>query len=584
MAKIPELHERLLKMFDESNNVKTLIAKERGWDSASDLIRGKQLPANRPDYKPEAVLNLLRPLIERKSAMLTDTKPRFTIQPTKKGDGHAAAAKLLDETANAWWDDSCVDLSLMRGSIYAQAFGTMITQLRWSLTQKDAVLDIIDPRNFYVDPYILTSDQLANAEYVILEETPPLEEVKMMFPKTSGTVQAYFPPAQSKDGWVSRVVQRVTGPFRQRTETTAIPRALLRHYWVKDYAFEDVEVKKAESDQPPMTVRRRLYPGGRYIVWAFGGEGGTILHDKPNPYADLVHPFDMMDWYMDLDGPWGDSEVQTHRSPQFMLNKVAESVIENAMLMNNAIWIADKTAFPATEGPDGWGQLRNAPGAIIKKRPGTEVRREYPGGLPGSVMQLMTYLQTFIEAHGGGLPDILSRGKAGNVQSGLGIEQLQMSASAMIRLKARALENLIQRIGQKYVSRVFQFYPKERVFHIRGPGGEFAQFVFMKDQLRQALGTEALQDFQRDFRFRVMPGSSLAMTKIQKGLVALQLYQAGAIDRQALLESIEWPDWERVLQRTKLEQAMGLEPAGGQKKSKRGYGPQERQAKIAGRI
>jgi hypothetical protein len=60
---------------------------------------------------------------------------------------------------------------------------------------------------------------------------------------------------------------------------------------------------------------------------------------------------------------------------------------------------------------------------------------------------------------------------------------------------------------------------------------------------------------------------------------------AGAIDRQALLEAVEWPDWENILKRTMQEQMMGIEPAGARKKtSKRGYGPLERQAKVAGRI
>ncbi len=585
MALKDPLKERLQAMWTEARRAKDTIEKD--WAGAREIIRGEQLAENRPAHKPPAVLNLMRPIIERKTAMLTDTKPRFTVQPTRTGDRYANASKILDDVLNAWWDDSCIDQQLARALLYAQAYGTLIVQTHWSTGRADIVLDVVDPRNFYVDPYVLSADQLADAEYVILEETPPLEQIKMRFPGEGALVRPWVPSHKdTQEGAAARIYQRVANAFRQRTsEATAIKRALVRHYWVKDYSYEDVEIKE-EATGRVTKVRRRLYPGGRYIVWAHGDdEGGVVLHDKPNPYADAVHPFDMMEWYMDLDGPWGDSEVQAHRYPQQLLNKLVEVLVENAMLMNNAIWICDQNAFPADDSPKGWGQLTNAPGAIVKKRPGTEVRREYPGGVSTASMGLVTHLEQFIEGKGGGLPEILTRGKAGQMQSGIGAEALQTSASAMIRLKARALESLIQRVGQKCISRVFQFYTNDRVFHVRGEGDEFKEYVFIRKHLTDALEPEALRDAHRDFRFRVSPGSSLSMTKIQKGLVAVQLFQMGAIDRQAVLETIEFPDWKNVLERTKREQAAGTEPVPGAKqKSKRGFSSMERQQKVAGRI
>jgi hypothetical protein len=583
MAGKDPLVEKLNKMFDESKAVKEVVAKERQWDSANDLIRGQQLPPDHPRYKPEAVLNLLRPIINRKTSMLTDTKPRFSVNPTRRGTKFAKAAGLLDEVANAWWDDQGIDMSIMRALVYAQAFGICITQTRWSPSDQEVKFDVIDPRNFYVDPYILTPDQLPDAEYVILEETPPLAQVKLRFGDAAKDLSPWAPPSKPGEGGglVRQALRKLSGPFAGKNTGTAIQRALLRHYWIKDYSYEDIEVTKEDKT---VTVRKQKYPGGRYIVY---GHDDVILHDKPNPYFDLTHPFDMMDWYMDLDSPWGDSEVCTHRSPQLLLNKLAELIAENAMLMNNAIWICDNSAFPASEGPDGWGQLTNAAGAVIRKRQGTEVKREYPGGVPGSTMQMLNFLQQFIE-HTGGTPDIMSKGKAGNVQSGLGIEALQMNAAAPIRLSARVLESLIQRVGQKYISRVIQFYPDERVFHIAGPDGSFKEYTWIRKQFREALDLPSLRDAHKDFRFRVAPGSSLSLTKIQRGLMAVQLYQLGCVDRQSVLEAVEWPDWEDTLRRTIQEQMAGLEPGGPaamKGKGKTGKkGPMQRQAKIAGRM
>lgn len=576
------LIDRLNRMWDESRRVKDIIEKD--WSGSRDMIRGDQLPKRRPEHKPPAVLNLMRPLIERKLAMLTDTKPRFTVQPCRSGEGYAKAAKLLDECSQAWWDDTGVDVTLVRAAFFAQAYGTCVLQLRWSTSQKEVVLDNIDPHCFYVDPYILTPDQLPDAEYLIHEEFPSLESVRMRFGNAAKEVKAWTPPSKeaSEGGFTSRIARRLMSPFaRERDESSAVPHTWLRHYWIKDYSYVDDTVEKGGKTT---TVRRLRYPGGRYIVWA---HSGVILHDKPNPYYDAIPPFDMMDWYMDLESPWGDSEVMAHKSPQLLLNKLAELLVENSMLMNNAIWICDQNAFPADDGPQGWGQLNNVPGNIVKKRPGTEIRRDFPSGMPASSLQLMQHLENFIESKAGGFSEVMKGGKPGQVQSGLGIEQLQMAASALIRLKARSLESMIQRIGQKYISRVFQFYTDDRVFHTLGPGAEFKEFMFIRKNLRDALTMEAMADAHKEFKFRVAPGSSLSLTKIQRSLIAQQLYMIGAVDRQYLLETLEIPDWKSVLTRTVQEQALGLEPggAGGKKKgaSKKGYGPQERQMKVAGR-
>lgn len=569
---------KLRKIWDESRKVKDVVEKD--WNISRDMIRGQQLPKRRPEHKPPAVLNLLRPLIERKLAMLTDTKPRFTVQPRKSGEQNASAARMLDEVLNAWWDDAGIDMALTQALYYAQAYGTCVVQTRWSTSGRDIVLDVLDPHNFYIDPYILTPDQLQDSEYLIYEEFPSLEAVKMRFGKKADDLKPWSPPSdQGGDTAISRIARRLVTPwYKDKDQTTAIPHTWLRHFWLKDYSHEDIEVKK---DDKTITMRRQKFPGGRYVIM---GHENTILHDEPNPYYDMQFPFDMMSWYMDIESPWGDSEVQAHKSPQMLLNKLAELAVENAMLMTNGVWVCDQNAFPADDGPTGWGQLNNVPGNIIKKRPGSEVRRDFPQGLPTASMQLIQHLEQFIESRAGGFSEVMTGRKPGQVQSGLGVEQLQMTASALIRLKARALEGMISRIGQKCISRVIQFYTSDRVFHTFGPGEVFREYEFIRSQFRKALSTESLAEAHKDFRFRVAPGSSLSLTKIQKALIAQQLYTMGCVDRQYLLETLEVPDWPTVLKRTVQEQAMGVEPPGaGQKGKKKGMGAVERKMTTAGR-
>lgn len=556
--------KKLNALYDEGKKFRDLTAKD--WPGNTDMLRGDQLAPNRPQHKPPAVLNKLRSISERKIALMTDTKPRFEVTPTGTGSNNAEVANILKETGNAWWDDACIDQVIARGLYYPITMGAMLTQTRWSRIQKDIVLDTLDPRRFIFDPHITSPLELNKAEYCIYEEYPPLNQVKMMYPDMKDKIKAYSKPhsllATARDIFMRGMGSGGANQMeREREQANAIDRCWLRHFWIKDYTVNELELRGKK-------VYERKYPGGRYIIVSSGGDdkrgtSGLVIHDEANPYWDGEHPFDMMDWYVDIDTPWGISEISALKYPQTLYNKLAEVIIENAMLMNNAIWVADQNAFDV----DGWNQLTNVPGGIIKKRPNTDVHREYPQGVPGTVMQLLQYLEQFLEKEPG-IEGLIGK-KPGQVQSGLGIDALQQMAAAMVRIKARALESMIQRIGQKFISRVLQFYTDDRILYSVGPDGSFTKYQFVRQQFRDAYTAQALKDAHRDFRFRVQPGSSLSMSKTQKMMVAAQLFEMGAIDDEALLQVVEFPNWQNILKRTRAKQAAGLMPIPGGKTGKK---------------
>jgi len=560
--KSKELLKKLGSYWSEGKKMRDLSSKD--WDSNPEMLKGDQLPPSRPAHKPPAILNKLRSVSERKIALMTDTKPKFSVTPGKSGTGYPKVSDILKDTADAWWDDQNMDQIIARGLYYPINFGVMITKTRWSRTQKDIAVDMVDPRRFVFDPHISTPADLWKAQYVIEEEFPPLDEVKMFYPQKAKAIKAFTQPKSTWETVKDRFIKGASGTgssiSKERERSDAVPRAWVRHFWLQDYTVTAKEVKLPDGETEEVFVRK--YPGGRYIILV--GED-VIVHDDANPYWDGVHPYDMMDWYVDVDTPWGLSEISALKNAQTLYNKIIEVLIENGMLMNNGMWIADYNAFDV----DGWKQLTNIPGGIIKKRPGTEVRRDTPAGLPPSLMQLATYLEQYIEKEPGILE--LQGKKPGQVQSGLGIEAMQQMAAAMIRIKSRALESLLQRVGQKFISRVIQFYTTDRVLYSIGPSGDFKEYLFVRKHFHEALSAEALKDAHRDFRFRVIPGSSLSMTKTQKGLLAAELMKIGAVDDQAVLEAIEFPNWKEVLERTKQKMAAGLMPTpggGGGKKGK----------------
>jgi hypothetical protein len=132
-------------------------------------------------------------------------------------------------------------------------------------------------------------------------------------------------------------------------------------------------------------------------------------------------------------------------------------------------------------------------------------------------------------------------------------------------------------MGQLMLSRMLQFYTAPRVARITNKEGqpEFIEFfvqniddrkVFnfrrsMKDQgtlvtmPNQAIEVKGAPDV------RVTTGSSLPFAKAQKTTVAKDLFSAGAIDQRALLDAVQWPGAEEIIQRmSKAAQELAMQP------------------------
>ena len=82
------------------------------------------------------------------------------------------------------------------------------------------------------------------------------------------------------------------------------------------------------------------------------------------------------------------------------------------------------------------------------------------------------------------------------------------------------------------------------------------EIIKVQDSMVQYRGTDYAG---REFNYLVESGSTVAKTELQKQDQALQLFDRGAIDRQALLETLNFPNWKEIIERTgenQLDQAL----------------------------
>ncbi len=514
------------------------------WQHSLEVVRGNVWPKRRPKYKVDATMNFLNQVVEKKTALLTDGKPVATVVSRKRGTDPVCG--ILQKVIEAIfeersWEQRLTEFVFLEQYFGMAAFNTCFDKsLDWGRGDIDMV--VLDPRTFVFDPFVSRTYNLNSGEYFCLETTRPLEYLQDRYPDRADLIEADFGPGASlkEDSLLIKVRDLFRGKNDDKNVMdSVIPRAIVRDYWVKD--------RKTRKDG------KVAFPGWREILVV----GGVIVEDGAAPYLDGNLSYDMMEWDFNVDSAYGLNEILKLEMPQLMFNKLLAVTIENAILMSNGIWIGDRNALSAK----GWDQLSNEPGLVVKKQPGSTLERSTGVPLPAGLTQVLTLLLGGIEKLSS-ITEVTEGRKPGQVTSGSAIESLQMAASTAIRLKARQIEGLIQRIGQKLISRIFQYYTEDRVFHLLGGTRGMEQFVYERDVIRKEVESRHLtmtNAFQ-DYTYKVVPASSLALTKWQKGLLAMQLYQAHAIDREALLEAIEYPNREEILKRTIEKQQSGEEP------------------------
>ncbi|MGA2955061.1 MAG: hypothetical protein ABSF48_05000, partial [Thermodesulfobacteriota bacterium] len=118
------------------------------------------------------------------------------------------------------------------------------------------------------------------------------------------------------------------------------------------------------------------------------------------------------------------------------------------------------------------------------------------------------------------------------MRSGVQLEGLQNAAQVLIKASARRLESFMERLGQKWLSRVFQFKTGQRLMYYLGDGNEYKQWQFnyatlqtefqqiLKNDGKDTTKTESLKEIMqtawRQFAFKITPFSSLAATKVAR--------------------------------------------------------------------
>jgi hypothetical protein len=484
------------------------------WQQYMDAYHGEYFSdKSRPDYKSNLVSNYIFSIIETIRPIMLDNDPKFQSMP-RQPDGMRFSED-LQEAFSYEWDREKMSAKLYRELITTLVMGTSIFFQPWDSKEKQIKAVPVNPFNIFPDPL---ATGVEDAEYIIYATYRHVERLKRSFPQKAD---------QLSGGQINYGELVHNNDENARIDS----QVLVLEVWTHDY-----ESYEATQDGE----KKRKYPKGRVITLC--PELGVVLSDKENPYDDGEFPFTLIKDY-DIPGKfWGEGEVEQLISPQKYMNELNNAILDNAKTTANMPWIVDKNAGIPKNG------ITSRPGLIIRKNPGSEVRRDQPPGLPAYVVNAVETYKGDMEQISG-IFDTLKGNSETGVYTAQGILALQEAGQARIRLKVKILEDALGRMATKWFYRMRQFWKEDKWLRMTKIDGSYNFRMLIRDALEQ------------DYDFKIMAGSTMpvnrgAMLDLMIRLAQTQMPDGQAlVDREAVVEYL--PSEVKVAMMKRIQESQG---------------------------
>lgn len=557
------------------------------FDECDNFYKGKQWKDTRPKYRSSPVHNICRPTVETILPIMTDTSPSFSV--VGKDPTDYDFAEILSSVCDSWWRKYTLDMEITGAIKDSLKYKAGVLKEFWDADINQGRGDMrvigIDPRDIFVLKG--TMDFGKNCPIVGHRFKKKVAELKRLFPAVADQIKA--DGSGSNQGSESKKSKAYSGdvivinPVDQKGKVDVKASDLgygsskgkgqdvtVWELWLDDDELEDYN--ETNEDGIESTKQRLKYPSGKLITIIPSQK--ILCQSVANPRDDGEKPFIRFVDNQESREFWGCGEVETLIPTQKNINNVLASIFDNLKMTNNPVWIVD-----ASSGVDP-DMLTNQIGAVIVKTGQGDCKREQGVPLDGSVMNLYQ-LMTQSGDYESGVHDVTQGRKPAGITAAAAISTLQEAAQTRIRLKDRNLQQSLNRLARMVIGDLLQHYDSPRVIRITNnqKAAEYFEFYISKDESNsykynklpytfdetnkkytKGTGWETSEPSKGMFDVEVVTGTSLPYMKDKRGQEAMKLYEAQVIDPQELLEALDWPRRESILQRM---QAAAQPPAAG---------------------
>jgi hypothetical protein len=487
---------------DFRDSLSALSVYHAEWREYDEFYMGQHWKVQRPDWRPNPVVNYISYVIDQKAPQITQQRPSGILYPTHPQDEEAArifsqATEVVSDRCNL---DQIVDEVVRTGLLLDISWMKVYwdnsiiggSYERMNQYQGDVVIETVDPTNLYFDP---AATHIEDCNYVVYAVVKSTEWVK--------------------EYW------GVDVPPENTSETDIYNRPILNNNSTKKVTFYEYWYKE---------------DGGLHVIYAAGNK---VLKHIRNVYKHGRYPFVPFVAKKNRKSILGISECRNLLNNQKLLNKLVEIPVVNALLVANPIMLVS-----GSSGIDA-NKVTSKPGQIWTVRDdGAGVRYLNPPVLGGEVFRMIDQMKEFMERIGG-VYDANTGETPGGVTAASAIALLQEQGSIPIKSITRNLYATLKEVYEQMVELIKEFYTETRYLRVMGKDGKFKFMEF-----------NALKYKEIDFDIRVSAGASTPSSKAYVAQLAQDLFQQGLLLPSEYVDMLEnVPNKDKIVERLRQRES-----------------------------
>jgi len=576
--------------FENAENEKIRLGLPAKFTHSYAMYRGDHWQKNkyiRKKTKGKVTVNLFFANVNRTVSNITARKPVAEVVDLEGAEDN------LDQIYTAkmreWWKDTGQQAKIKESALKNEKYGITVEHPVWNGNRRKSDVVVMDCfacfpapgnwKNFDEDiPYFCKAfaDSTDNIEhkYGLEPGTVKPDEVYSTLgeyrEETRPVPSERYPGgAPAAGNYADPNMRPVVGGV-----DFMVNRALVVEMWMRDdHTMEATEIDEPVLDDKDNVVSdgqgnvvmqkrvstRKKYPDGVRVI-TFTNNGEIVLDDMPNPninwelpieFTRETHawgkfPFYKANSYIDTTSPWGFSAIDQIGD----LNKKVDEIMGRLLA-----WVM-RVMFPplvvAKETGITKDMINNQPNLVLMPEKVSHIAGirfvEVPS-LPHNFIEILNIVLSFfdriyqIEDADRGV------GPRGIVAAAA-IVALQERNAVLIQDKITAVDALVEHRGRWTISMYQNMAFFKEPIEVNGETFKFR-------------GTDTVG---RKFNYVVESGSTMPKTSLQIEEQARELYKAGAIDRQALLEALNFPGWKKIIERAgegQVDQALQILIAAG---------------------
>ena len=539
---VSKLLDYVKELENESSDRINQIEENEKWFKGDETV---QWAANRPEWRPKVMANLIESNCRTKVSILTDSKPRiyiYGIPPLSITEAIEAIREsqspreeeitkykffrdVVDSMNIAFdhiWRFNRMNSVVEQAVVYGSVASTLVGRVYWDAQAADVGEIRVEP----INPKYVFFDKSTTRVQI---EDGSIDVFAVKIPKKLSWFRHYFPDKEVKPNKVTK------------DETKGAP----SNYYTEIYMVDNSVLE--EEDENGLIKRSKKYPKGRLVI--LGGE--TILYDGAIPFFPYsVHPYEYLP-----DNYYGTNDIERQIPLNKDFNSKLAQVSLNIALSANRQFIVNpaKLGMKVDELLEHIGE----PGYIFQTIKLAEDAKNAFIALDtpkfnAELFQYLYYLPVLLEEVTGISKPVKGLAEKRERQTRYEVGKQFEAATVRIRNTAHHIEFWLQDLAQVIIKAIKVYYSAapHPIYSLNENEGTFKTNLFQYPQ-------EA-QEFE--YIVSIQPETMLPVDMQSQVQRDMELFQMHAIDPITLLETLRHPDLPEIKDR--LQQMMPQQPQG----------------------